>query len=215
MTISSIRSTALRVNHDEVGVELRKALIEAAERRGDDRRRMRPDRTRTLARGKSHGAMLRRQQAEAVIAARKKLVEGAVTMVEMALTQLSEKGVVDLDDERKAVMVSNLMVVLCGETRHAAGRSTPGRFTEFVPSHVCVRPERPLPSASIPRFMRRSSGWTAAELRSANAEIEVLLREALARRAAWPIKPPSPRSARPAAERGKLIMLHLFMRKSP
>ncbi len=61
------------------------------------------------------GAMLRRQQAEAVISARKKLVEGAVTMVEMALTQLSEKNVVHLDDERKAAMVSNLMVVLCGE----------------------------------------------------------------------------------------------------
>jgi hypothetical protein len=59
--------------------------------------------------------MLRRQQAEAVIAARKKLVEGAVSMVEMALQQLSDKGVVHLDDERKAAMVSNLMVVLCGE----------------------------------------------------------------------------------------------------
>ena len=61
------------------------------------------------------GAMLRRQQAEAVIGARKKLVEGAVTMVEMALTQLSEKNVVHLDDERRAAMVSNLMVVLCSE----------------------------------------------------------------------------------------------------
>ncbi len=61
------------------------------------------------------GAMLRRQQAEAVISARKKLVEGAVTMVEMALQQLSEKNVVHLDDERRAAMVSNLMVVLCGE----------------------------------------------------------------------------------------------------
>lgn len=61
------------------------------------------------------GAMLRRQQAEAVISARKKLVEGAVTMVEMALHLLAEKGVVELDDERKAAMVSNLMVVLCGE----------------------------------------------------------------------------------------------------
>lgn len=61
------------------------------------------------------GAMLRRQQAEAVIAARKKLVEGAVTMVEMALQQLSAKNVVHLDVERKAAMVSNLMVVLCGE----------------------------------------------------------------------------------------------------
>ena len=61
------------------------------------------------------GAMLRRQQAEAVISARKKMVEGAVSMVEMALNQLSAKGVVELDDERRATMVSNLMVVLCGE----------------------------------------------------------------------------------------------------
>ncbi len=60
-------------------------------------------------------AMLRRQQAEAVIAARQKIVHGAVSMVEMALRELSEKGVVSLDDERKASMVSNLMVVLCGE----------------------------------------------------------------------------------------------------
>ena len=61
------------------------------------------------------GAMLRRQQAEAVIAARAKLVLGAVSMVETALQMLAEKGIVDLDDERKAAMVSNLMVVLCGE----------------------------------------------------------------------------------------------------
>jgi hypothetical protein len=60
-------------------------------------------------------AMLRRQQAEAVVAARKTLVEGAVGMVEMALAMLSEKNVVELDDERRAAMVSNLMVVLCGE----------------------------------------------------------------------------------------------------
>ncbi|WP_443018558.1 SPFH domain-containing protein [Sphingobium sp. Leaf26] len=60
-------------------------------------------------------AMLRRQQAEAVIAARTRLVEGAVTMVELALDQLSAKNVVELDDERRAAMVSNLMVVLCGE----------------------------------------------------------------------------------------------------
>ncbi|MXO75578.1 SPFH domain-containing protein [Altererythrobacter aerius] len=61
------------------------------------------------------GAMLRRQQAEAVIAARAKLVMGAVSMVEMALTKLSTDGIVELDDERRATMVSNLMVVLCGE----------------------------------------------------------------------------------------------------
>jgi len=61
------------------------------------------------------GAMLRRQQAEAVIAARSKIVIGAVSMVEMALKSLSEKNVVTLDDERRASMVSNLMVVLCSE----------------------------------------------------------------------------------------------------
>lgn len=59
--------------------------------------------------------MLRRQQASAIISAREKIVEGAVTMVEMALNQLEEKGVVKLDDERKAAMVSNLLVVLCSE----------------------------------------------------------------------------------------------------
>jgi regulator of protease activity HflC (stomatin/prohibitin superfamily) len=61
------------------------------------------------------GAMLRRQQAQAVVAARATLVAGAVGMVEMALEALSEKNVVELDDERRAAMVSNLMVVLCGE----------------------------------------------------------------------------------------------------
>ncbi|MEF9991157.1 MAG: SPFH domain-containing protein [Romboutsia sp.] len=58
-------------------------------------------------------AMLQRQQAEAIIAARKKIVEGAVGMVDMALTNLKENGVVDLDEDRKAAMVSNLLVVLC------------------------------------------------------------------------------------------------------
>lgn len=61
-------------------------------------------------------AMLRRQQAEAVIAARQKIVHGAVSMVEMALNELSSKRVVTLDEERKAAMVSNLLVVLCGES---------------------------------------------------------------------------------------------------
>ena len=61
-------------------------------------------------------AMLRRQQAEAVIAARTKIVQGAVSMVDMALRELSEKAVVTMDEERKAAMVSNLLVVLCGET---------------------------------------------------------------------------------------------------
>lgn len=61
------------------------------------------------------GAMLQRQQASAIVAARQKIVEGAVGMVELALQQLEEHGTVKLDDGRKAQMVSNLLVVLCGE----------------------------------------------------------------------------------------------------
>jgi regulator of protease activity HflC (stomatin/prohibitin superfamily) len=61
------------------------------------------------------GAMLQRQQATAIVAARFKIVEGAVGMVELALEMLSKKGIVQLDEEKKAAMVSNLMVVLCGE----------------------------------------------------------------------------------------------------
>ncbi len=60
-------------------------------------------------------AMLQRQQANAVIAARTRIVAGAVGMVEMALDELQKKGTVQLDEERKAAMVSNLLVVLCGE----------------------------------------------------------------------------------------------------
>jgi len=103
----------LRGNHEEVGVELRAALIERLLVAG-----ITVDEcglTHLAYAPEIAGAMLRRQQAEAVIAARRKLVEGAVSMVEMALHQLSEKNVVELDDERRAAMVSNLMVVLCRE----------------------------------------------------------------------------------------------------
>jgi regulator of protease activity HflC (stomatin/prohibitin superfamily) len=61
-------------------------------------------------------AMLRRQQAEAVIGARQKILNGAVSMVEMALAQLQERRIIEFDPERKAAMVSNLLVVLCGES---------------------------------------------------------------------------------------------------
>jgi regulator of protease activity HflC (stomatin/prohibitin superfamily) len=61
------------------------------------------------------GAMLRRQQATAIVAARIKIVEGAVSMVEMALEQLSRKNIIELDEDKKAAMVSNLMVVLCSD----------------------------------------------------------------------------------------------------
>jgi regulator of protease activity HflC (stomatin/prohibitin superfamily) len=107
------KEVTLRGNHDEVGAELRLALTERLKVAG-----ISVDEcgfTHLAYASEIAGAMLRRQQAQAVVAARKTLVEGAVGMVEMALAMLSEKKVVDLDDERKAAMVSNLMVVLCGE----------------------------------------------------------------------------------------------------
>src|SRR5687767_2004638 len=103
----------LRGNHDEVGAELRKELqarLAVAGITVDECGFTHLAYAQEIA-----GAMLRRQQAQAVVAARKTLVEGAVGMVEMALAMLSEKNVVELDDERRAAMVSNLMVVLCGE----------------------------------------------------------------------------------------------------
>ncbi len=103
----------LRGNHDQVGSELRAELIARLRLAG-----ITVDEcgfTHLAYAQEIAGAMLRRQQAEAVVAARKTLVEGAVGMVEMALAMLSEKQVVELDDERRAAMVSNLMVVLCGE----------------------------------------------------------------------------------------------------
>ncbi|TPE62884.1 SPFH domain-containing protein [Sandaracinobacter neustonicus] len=103
----------LRGNHDQVGAELRIELMNRLAVAG-----ITVDEcgfTHLAYAPEIAGAMLRRQQAEAVVAARKTLVEGAVGMVEMALAQLSEKDVVTLDDERRAAMVSNLMVVLCGD----------------------------------------------------------------------------------------------------
>jgi SPFH domain / Band 7 family len=107
------KEVTLRGNHDEVGAELRIALTERLKVAG-----ISVDEcgfTHLAYAPEIAGAMLRRQQAQAVVAARQTLVEGAVGMVETALAMLSEKKVVELDDERKAAMVSNLMVVLCGE----------------------------------------------------------------------------------------------------
>ncbi|PIU19548.1 MAG: band 7 protein [Elusimicrobia bacterium CG08_land_8_20_14_0_20_59_10] len=104
----------LRGGADEVSVKLRQELQERLARAGvtiEDARLTHLAYAPEIAQ-----AMLRRQQAEAVIAAREMLVAGAVGMVEMALKQLSERNVITLDDERKAAMVSNLLVVLCGET---------------------------------------------------------------------------------------------------
>ena len=107
------KEITLRGDHDRVSGELRAELINRLSVAG-----ITVDEcgfTHLAYAPEIAGAMLRRQQAAAVVAARETLVAGAVGMVEMALAQLSEKNVVELDDERKAAMVSNLMVVLCGE----------------------------------------------------------------------------------------------------
>jgi len=109
----SHQEVTLRGNHDQVGTQLREELIARLHVAG-----ITVDEcgfTHLAYAQEIAGAMLRRQQAQAVVAARQTLVEGAVGMVEMALAQLSAKHVVELDDERRAAMVSNLMVVLCGE----------------------------------------------------------------------------------------------------
>jgi regulator of protease activity HflC (stomatin/prohibitin superfamily) len=103
----------LRSGMDEVALVLKKELQERLEKAGVlvDETRL----THLAYAPEIANAMLRRQQAEAIIAARRKIVHGAVSMVEMALEDLQSKNVVDLDEERKASMVSNLLVVLCGE----------------------------------------------------------------------------------------------------
>jgi len=110
--------------HDEGAISLRSHPQEISDAlKGEVQERLGKAGVRVIEARISHlayapeiaSAMLRRQQATAVIAARAKVVEGAVGMVEMALTQLSERRIVDLDDERRAAMVSNLLVVLCSD----------------------------------------------------------------------------------------------------
>jgi len=104
----------LRSNADEVSAGLKKELEERLNRAGVAVEEARL--THLAYAPEIAQAMLRRQQAEAVIAARQKIVQGAVSMVDMALKDLADKKVLSMDDERKAAMVSNLMVVLCGES---------------------------------------------------------------------------------------------------
>jgi hypothetical protein len=104
---------SLRGNTDEVAAQLKREIETRVAKAGID---VIESRISHLAYAPEIAmAMLQRQQASAIIAARQKIVEGAVGMVEMALELLSLKGVIQLDEERKAAMVSNLLVVLCGE----------------------------------------------------------------------------------------------------
>ena len=103
----------LRGSMDEVSVTLTEQLQERAAKAGVE---IEEARLSHLAYAPEiAGAMLQRQQAEAVVAARSRIVDGAVGMVEMALAKLEAAGTIELDEERKAAMVSNLLVVLCGE----------------------------------------------------------------------------------------------------
>jgi regulator of protease activity HflC (stomatin/prohibitin superfamily) len=105
--------TSLRSHTGEVAEQLKKEIQDRLSRAGVE---LIESRISHLAYAPEiAGAMLRRQQASAIVAARQKFVEGAVGMVEMALGELSKKEIVDLDDERKAAMVSNLLVVLCSD----------------------------------------------------------------------------------------------------
>jgi regulator of protease activity HflC (stomatin/prohibitin superfamily) len=117
----------LRSGIDEVSSVLRKELQERLAKAGVlvDETRL----THLAYAPEIASAMLRRQQAEAIIAARRKIVHGAVSMVEMALEDLESKKVVELDAERKAAMVSNLLVVLCGEAEAAPVINTGTLYT--------------------------------------------------------------------------------------
>lgn len=103
----------LRSGGDEINVQLKEKLDERLNMAGIE---IVEARINYLAYAPEIAAvMLRRQQADAIIAAREKIVEGAVSMVKMALDKLAEGGVIELDDDKKAAMISNLMVVLCGD----------------------------------------------------------------------------------------------------
>ena len=117
----------LRGSLDEVSVDLQNELSERLTKAGvivDEARIAHLAYAPEIA-----GAMLRRQQAEAIVAARKRIVDGAVGMVEMALRRLAEHHVIELDEERKATMVSNLLVVLCGEREASPVINTGSLYT--------------------------------------------------------------------------------------
>lgn len=124
---SEDQEPTLRDSADEVAQALQRELRERLQRAGlaVDEARL----THLAYAPEIAQAMLRRQQAEAIIAARQKIVHGAVSMVDMALRELSEKQVVELDEERKAAMVSNLLVVLCGDKEIAPVVNTGTLYT--------------------------------------------------------------------------------------
>ncbi|MBR8659037.1 MULTISPECIES: SPFH domain-containing protein [Brevibacillus] len=112
-TFEDINASSLRGNADEVAAELARELQQRLQVAGVEVLEARL--THLAYATEIAGAMLQRQQAAAIIAARQKIVEGAVGMVQMAVNKLKEDGVIDLDEERKAAMVNNLMVAIVSE----------------------------------------------------------------------------------------------------
>lgn len=117
-------------------------------------------------------AMLRRQQAEAIVAARFKIVEGAVGMVELALDMLSARDVIELDDDKKAAMVSNLMVVLCGDKD-----VTPVVMPERCTNNMSKK--KAFVIRIDPETLDALEKWAADEFRSTNGQIEFILDQSL------------------------------------
>jgi regulator of protease activity HflC (stomatin/prohibitin superfamily) len=165
----------LRESADEVAVSMKKELQERLDKAGVVIEEARL--THLAYAPEIAQAMLRRQQAEAVIAARQKIVHGAVSMVEMALRELSEKQVVKLDEERKASMVSNLLVVLCGEAE-----VTPVVNTGTLYSSMPNEERKPFLLRIPPDLWKELEKWAGDELRSVNGQIEYLLRQAVDKR---------------------------------
>ena len=120
--------------------------------------------------------MLQRQQASAIIDARKMIVDGAVGMVEMALDRLSENKVVELDDERKAAMVSNLLVVLCGN-RDAQPIVNSGSQPVLM-----AEPKKQIPLRLNAKLYDALAAWAEDDFRSVNGQIEYLLTECVRQR---------------------------------
>ena len=119
--------------------------------------------------------MLQRQQASAIIDARKMIVDGAVGMVEMALDQLSEKEVVELDEERKAAMVSNLLVVLCGKD------DISGKIRR-VEIREKDNKKKQVPLRLSAKLYDAIAAWAEDDFRSVNGQIEYLLTECVRQR---------------------------------
>ena len=121
--------------------------------------------------------MLQRQQASAVVDARKLIVDGAVGMVEMALERLSERGTVELDEERKAAMVSNLLVVLCGN-RDAQPIVNSGSLY----SAMADNQKKQVPLRLSAKLYNAIAAWAEDDFRSVNGQIEYLLTECVKQR---------------------------------